>query len=131
MTKRKTFSKEFKLEAVHLLEQGDRPPNEIALELGIRRNQNATINMVWRTLIMPALTIKNIPDDLYNAIKYVAKQHHRSINSEVIVCLKKTLLPSRISPDERLKNIQALRSQIKPGVITADEIDQAINEGIP
>lgn len=39
MTKRKTFSKEFKLEAVRLLEQGDRPPNDIALELGIRRNQ--------------------------------------------------------------------------------------------
>ena len=39
MTKRKTFSKEFKLEAVMLLEQGDRSPNEIAISLGIRRNQ--------------------------------------------------------------------------------------------
>ncbi len=39
MTKRKTFSKEFKLEAVRLLEQADRSPNEIATDLGIRRNQ--------------------------------------------------------------------------------------------
>ena len=38
MTKRKTFSKEFKLEAVRLLEQGDKSPNEIASDLGIRRN---------------------------------------------------------------------------------------------
>lgn len=38
MTKRKTFSKEFKLEAVRLLEQSDKPPNEIAMDLGIRRN---------------------------------------------------------------------------------------------
>ena len=38
MTKRKTFSKEFKLEAVRLLEQGDKSPNEIAMDLGIRRN---------------------------------------------------------------------------------------------
>ena len=38
MTKRKTFSKEFKLEAVRLLEQSDKSPNEIAVELGIRRN---------------------------------------------------------------------------------------------
>lgn len=38
MTKRKTFSKEFKLEAVRLLEQGDRSPNEIAMDLSIRRN---------------------------------------------------------------------------------------------
>jgi|SRR5210317_1374804 transposase len=39
MTKRKTFSKEFKIEAVRLLEQGDKSPNEIAIDLGVRRNQ--------------------------------------------------------------------------------------------
>lgn len=39
MTKRQTFSKEFKLEAVRQLEQGDKSPHEIALDLGIRRNQ--------------------------------------------------------------------------------------------
>lgn len=38
MTKRKTFSKEFKLEAIRLLEQSDQSPNEIAADLGIRRN---------------------------------------------------------------------------------------------
>ena len=38
MTKRKTFTREFKLEAVRLLEQGDKSPNEIAADLGIRRN---------------------------------------------------------------------------------------------
>jgi transposase-like protein len=39
MSKRKTFSKEFKLEAVRLLELGQKPPTEIARELGINRNQ--------------------------------------------------------------------------------------------
>ncbi len=38
MIKRKTFSKEFKHEAVRLLEESDKSPNEIAMELGIRRN---------------------------------------------------------------------------------------------
>jgi len=38
MTKRKSFSKEFKLEAVRLLEESDKSPNDIAAELGIRRN---------------------------------------------------------------------------------------------
>ncbi len=80
---------------------------------------------------MPALTIKNIPDDLYDALKNIAKQHHRSINSEVIVCLKRSLLPKRINPDERLSTIRAIRSQIKPNTITAEDIDQAINEGRP
>jgi transposase len=39
MTKRNTFSKEFKLEAVRKLERGDKSPNEIAMDLGVRRNQ--------------------------------------------------------------------------------------------
>ena len=38
-TKRKHYSKEFKLEAVQLLEQGNRQPADIARELGIKRNQ--------------------------------------------------------------------------------------------
>ena len=80
---------------------------------------------------MPALTIKNIPEDLYNQLKLAAEQHHRSINSEVIVCLKRILLPKKISPEDRLTNIQALRSQIKPSSITEEDIDQAINEGRP
>ena len=34
-----TYTKEFKLEALRLLEQSDRPASAIAMELGIRRNQ--------------------------------------------------------------------------------------------
>ena len=39
MRKRTTYSKEFKLEAVRLLEASNRPAAEVARELGIRRNQ--------------------------------------------------------------------------------------------
>ena len=35
----KTYTKEFKLEAVRLMMESDRPSSEIAMELGIRRNQ--------------------------------------------------------------------------------------------
>lgn len=37
--KRMRFSKELKLEAVRLLESGHNPPTQLALELGINRNQ--------------------------------------------------------------------------------------------
>jgi transposase-like protein len=37
--RRKAFSKEFKLEAVRLIEEGKKPAAELARELGIRRNQ--------------------------------------------------------------------------------------------
>jgi len=36
--KRQRFTKEFKREAVKLLEQGTKPATQLALELGVRRN---------------------------------------------------------------------------------------------
>ncbi len=38
MTKRKRYTREFKLEAVRLLEESDEPATEISRRLGIRRN---------------------------------------------------------------------------------------------
>ena len=41
-TKRKpynTYTKEFKLEALRMMDESDRPASEIAMKLGIRRNQ--------------------------------------------------------------------------------------------
>ncbi len=35
----KTYTREFKLEAIRMLESSDRPASEVAMELGIRRNQ--------------------------------------------------------------------------------------------
>jgi len=35
----KTFTREFKLEALRMMAQSDKPSSEIAAELGIRRNQ--------------------------------------------------------------------------------------------
>ena len=39
MTKRKGFSGEFKRQAVRLLETSQKPPSDLARELGVRRNQ--------------------------------------------------------------------------------------------
>jgi transposase len=35
----KTYTKEFKLEAIRLMKGSDKPASAIAMELGIRRNQ--------------------------------------------------------------------------------------------
>ena len=39
MATRRTYSKAFKIEAVRLLGLGEKPAAQLALELGIRRNQ--------------------------------------------------------------------------------------------
>lgn len=75
---------------------------------------------------MPALTIKNIPDSLYEQLKSAAELHRRSINSEVLVCLEKVLIAKKTSTYDRLQRIEQLRASIKPNIITTDDIDQAI-----
>jgi len=81
---------------------------------------------------MPALTIKNIPDDVYTALKQTAETHRRSINSEVIFCLESALMPKkRLTPSEQLARVESLRSTIEPNVITTDEISNAIDDGRP
>ena len=42
MTKRKGFSAEFKREAVRLLETSQKPPADLARELGVRRNSSTS-----------------------------------------------------------------------------------------
>lgn len=39
MSKRQSYTREFKLEAVRLLEQGDHTAAALAIQLGVRRNQ--------------------------------------------------------------------------------------------
>lgn len=78
---------------------------------------------------MTAITLKNIPDELYEAIKQAAKSHHRSINSEIIVNLNQAFLPKQISVAEKLANIRRVRAEIPTKHVTDDIIDTAINEG--
>jgi len=40
---------------------------------------------------MPSITVKNIPDDLYKRLKLRAAANHRSINSEIIVCIEQVV----------------------------------------
>jgi len=44
---------------------------------------------------MATVTLKNIPDELYERLKATAQAHRRSINSELIHCLETVLKPSK------------------------------------
>lgn len=78
---------------------------------------------------MASFTIKNIPDELYEQLKQAASAHHRSVNSELIYCLERTLLPTKLSSSELKETARSLRSRVMTGRIEIDEIDAAKNEG--
>ncbi len=71
------------------------------------------------------LTLKNIPDAVYERLKAAAESHRRSLNSEAIVCLESVLLPTRVSPTERLARARELRAALPKGVFSASDIDAA------
>ena len=81
---------------------------------------------------MPAtLTLKNIPDDVYERLKASARVHRRSLNSEAIVCLESVLVPARMASGERLARARVLRSTLQPAKFRAREIDRLKREGRP
>lgn len=78
---------------------------------------------------MASLTIKNIPDPLYAQLKQAAQAHHRSINSELIVCLEKALLPNKPALLTVKASAQALRNRVNADLIAIDDIEAAKQEG--
>ena len=78
---------------------------------------------------MTTLTIKNIPDDLYKRLKQSAEHHRRSLNSEVIVCLERSLLTSPIDTAATLSKIRELRAKSAGHFLADEEINNYKSEG--
>ena len=77
------------------------------------------------------LTLKNIPDDVYQRLKAAAAAHRRSLNSEAIVCLETVLTPTRVSPAEHIERARQLRAELEGQQFTAEDIDALKREGRP
>lgn len=75
------------------------------------------------------LTLKNIPDAVYDRLKASAQTHRRSMNSEAIVCLEAALLPTGVTPVERLARARELRGALQKGKFRARDIDVLKREG--
>lgn len=78
---------------------------------------------------MTNLTLKNIPDNLYHQLKESARLHHRSLNSEILYCLERTLLPRPIDVAEHLAEARLIRDKTAHYKLTDGEIDTAKREG--
>lgn len=48
------------------------------------------------------ITLKGIPDDVYDRLKLSAEANRRSVNSEVIACLETLLLPKKTTALQHL-----------------------------
>lgn len=76
---------------------------------------------------MATLTIKNVPDALYERLKERARRQRRSINQEAIVCIEQ-VVGSEYDEEALQAEIRAFRE--RAGVyVTLAEIKAAIEEG--
>jgi len=79
---------------------------------------------------MPSITVKNIPESIYKKLKQRAEAQHRSMNSEIIACLERTVEPKRVSSDEILRQARLMRRKVKAS-LSSEEIQDAIDQGRP
>jgi antitoxin FitA len=87
---------------------------------------------IWWYAPMPTtLTLKNIPDDVYERLKASAQLHRRSLNSEAIVCLETALIPAKMDPAERLARARQLRAPLALKKFHARNIDAVKRQGRP
>lgn len=77
------------------------------------------------------ITLKNIPDDIYASLKRAAEAQHRSINSEVIACLERVLLPARVSHEAHIVQARQIRDELKGRKFKTADIRKAIAQGRP
>lgn len=78
---------------------------------------------------MVAITVKNIPTELYERVKERAKTNHRSINNELITILEESLLPTPLDVAEVLERTRRIRELTAHYVITDNEITRMKNQG--
>ena len=78
---------------------------------------------------MPALTVKNIPDALYEQLKESARAHRRSLNSEILYCVERTLVPYKFEVSDHLAIARRLREKTATYTLTDKFLDSAKNDG--
>ena len=80
---------------------------------------------------MPTITLKNVPNELYEALKLRAKLHRRSLDSEIITILEHVTMPQPVGVDAILAEAQQIREKTK-GYFLNDELLQRMkDEGRP
>ena len=72
------------------------------------------------------LTISNLPDDLHERLQHRARQHGRSLEDEVVACLRQRVDENRTGLLERIRARRATLHQIH---LTDEILEQAIDCG--
>jgi plasmid stability protein len=102
--------------------------------LGLDTRPKGTIMVpqrCYQRTLMPTITVKNIPDDLYDRLKRSAEAHRRSINSEIIVCIERAVSARPVDVPAVLARARRMREKFAGPPLSDEEITQAKVAGRP
>jgi plasmid stability protein len=77
------------------------------------------------------ITVKNIPDELYEQLKQSAAHHRRSVNSEIIFWLERILGAPKVDVQATIARARLLREEAALYVTSNEEINTLKSEGRP
>lgn len=80
---------------------------------------------------MATITLKNIPDPTYQALKQQAQEHRRSINGEVIYLIDQAIRSTLINPDQHLLTARLLRKKTETQPVNDTALTEMKSEGRP
>jgi len=80
---------------------------------------------------MANFTVKNIPPDLYKKLKMAADMNRRNINSEIIICIEKSVQSQAIDSENFLNKARKLRSHTADHPLTNQKLSQLKSVGRP
>jgi plasmid stability protein len=70
---------------------------------------------------MATLTLRDIPDDLVDQLEQLARAHGRSVDSQVIECLRREI-KDYAEAMSWLKDVEALRAELPDSPMPMDEL---------
>ncbi len=77
---------------------------------------------------MATLTVKNLPDELYERLKRRARARRRSINSEAIVLLEEALKAPSSDEEALMERVRAVRDEVSV-YLKEEKRRSAVEEG--
>lgn len=78
---------------------------------------------------MPTLTLRNIPDPVYEKLKALAQRNRRSLNSEAVTRLEMSIDAPAQDIEAEIARVRRLHKLYKGPPQTPAQIDAAINAG--
>lgn len=78
-----------------------------------------------------SITLKDLPEALYQHLRAAAAANNRSIEAEVIARLEAAVPPAVIDMEAHIARADAIAAQLEGKVFEVEDIERAINWGRP